>query len=77
MSDMKGWIGDVVVVESGNGRNFTWPVVGTGHCSKCGEPILWCETHGLKKCPVDIPADDESDTVSHFVTCPNAKEFRR
>lgn len=53
-------------------------------CRSCRAEIIWFETLGGKRMPVDAhsvqPEDEELDLerhVSHFATCPDAAQFRR
>ncbi len=39
-------------------------------CRSCGGPIRWTVTKEGRKMPINL------DGVSHFATCPNAKEWR-
>lgn len=62
------------------------------YCRSCGKPIIWCETEGGKRMPLD--ADHEARFVldpstdpmvgklrrtytSHFAMCPNADQHRK
>ncbi len=57
-------------------------------CKGCGREIRWEKTHAGKNHPFDakptlvlVPGDGAfvavSGHVSHFATCPNAKEFSK
>jgi len=43
-------------------------------CRGCGERIEWWETPKHKKMPMDV--DGDGNCVSHWSTCPKAKDFR-
>lgn len=53
-------------------------------CRSCGAMIVWFSTDNGKNMPVDAdtvdPDDHELDLsrhISHFATCPQAKQHRR
>lgn len=43
-----------------------------GRCSRCRAPITWYRTPNMKLMPFD-----KETLVTHWSTCPFAKEFRR
>lgn len=43
-------------------------------CKSCGAGIAWAKTANGKNCPYDVDADGVRTDVSHFSTCPNAKQ---
>jgi hypothetical protein len=45
-------------------------------CRSCAAPIYWSTTDAGKRCPFDVVAD-EPTRVSHFATCPDAKQWGR
>lgn len=45
------------------------------HCTGCNASIEWWTTPRGKKMPLDV--DEAGNVVSHFVTCPKAKDFRK
>lgn len=44
-------------------------------CKGCGAAIEWWITPSNRKMPMDV--DEKGNVLSHFSTCPNAKDFRR
>lgn len=44
------------------------------NCRGCGSRIEWWTTPKGKKMPMDV--DESGNCVSHWSTCPNAKDFR-
>lgn len=52
-------------------------------CRGCGKEIIFIPTRGGKMMPIDIETHDGGTLfdpkkhVSHFATCPMAKEFRK
>lgn len=53
-------------------------------CKKCPQMIVWLPTKSGKQMPVDAQTVRENDTmydakvhVSHFATCPAARDFRK
>lgn len=53
-------------------------------CRSCEAPIVWLKTATGKAMPVDASSVQPGDTlfvpglhVSHFATCPDAKEHRK
>lgn len=53
-------------------------------CKGCGKAIRWLRTETGKLIPVDAETVDKADEyfdrdrhVTHFITCPQAKQFRR
>lgn len=56
----------------------------TRACRSCGASIIWLKTRAGKKMPVDAASVDGLEHifeygkhVSHFSTCPNAKQHRK
>ena len=47
---------------------------GDANCRGCGAPVEWWDSPKGKKIPMDV--DPEGNCVTHFATCPKAKEFR-
>ncbi len=58
----------MIEVTTNFGAHF-WSFVNRGTCKKCGEDVLWVETHNGKMCPVDLEPDEEYVFTSHFNTC--------
>jgi len=58
---------------------------GVGKCRSCAAAIVWMPTAKGKTMPVDAETVNRGDEmydaskghVSHFATCPNAKEHRK
>ncbi len=60
-------------------------------CKSCGAEIIWATTSNGKKVPLDVKAEKRyvlygrsgetaklvNTYVTHFVTCPDAKVFRK
>lgn len=40
-------------------------------CRSCAAPVLWVDTYGGKRAPLN------ADGTSHFATCPQADQWRR
>lgn len=51
--------------------NVDWTPSNVARCKGCRRMILWVTTKAGKKMPVDQAG------TSHFVTCPEADQFRR
>lgn len=45
-------------------------------CRSCGQSVYWGFTAKGKRCPYDV-VDGEATTVSHFTTCPDAKQWSK
>jgi hypothetical protein len=69
--------GDELQVELASGGYLTVVVDNEGTCRTCGETILWCVTEKGNKMPVDIPAEEDDTSVSHFSTCCDAEYWRK
>jgi hypothetical protein len=50
--------GEVIEVSTNFGFHY-WCFVNRGTCRKCGEDVLWVETHNGKMCPVDLEPDEQ------------------
>ncbi len=46
-------------------------------CRSCGAPIKWGRTAGGVRCPYDVDEAGQKTDVSHFTTCPNAKQHSK
>lgn len=46
-------------------------------CAGCGASVSWYKTPKGASIPMDPMANDESPAISHWATCPKAKQFRR
>lgn len=46
-------------------------------CRRCRAEIEWWFTPTGGKMPFDLMPNADSPAVAHFVTCPNADDFRR
>lgn len=46
-------------------------------CNGCNAPMEFWRTPAGKNMPMDVMPDPETPAVSHFSTCPKAKEFRK
>lgn len=44
-------------------------------CRTCGAEVLWVLTPKGKRLIVDLPDDDAIRTTSHWLTCPDAREW--
>jgi hypothetical protein len=60
------------------------PGGGRGNCRSCGALIIWFKTSAGKNIPINaetvLPEDYTLELprhISHFVTCPQAGEFRK
>lgn len=69
--------GETVAVRLAGGNLIYCVYRNPGRCRSCGAVVLWVETQGGKRMPVDYPPDESSLVESHFATCPQAKEWRR
>jgi hypothetical protein len=69
--------GESVLVTIRGTFSVLWTVTGSGTCRSCQAPVLWCRTTSGNLSPVDVPRRAGIETVSHFSTCPNAKQWRR
>ena len=70
-------IGEAITVKTDSKRRYLWEITGYGTCRSCGADLYWCVTQNGKKIPVDVPAGQETITVSHFATCPNSDTWRK
>jgi hypothetical protein len=53
---------------------------GTSKCRSCSAPVEWWKTTNGSNIPFDPPkvaGDMREEAISHFATCPNAKEHRK
>ena len=48
-----------------------------GTCSGCQAPIEWWNTPTKSRIPMNPMPSGESEAVSHFATCPKAKDFKK
>ena len=46
------------------------------HCRSCGAPVWWGRTAKGKACPLDVQSGERT-AVSHFSTCPQAKDWTK
>ena len=46
-------------------------------CTSCGAPIKWALTATGARCPYDVNEAGQKTDVSHFRTCPNAKQHSK
>ena len=46
-------------------------------CGTCATPIYFSYTEAGKRCPYDLDADGLPTRVSHFTTCPQARQWSR
>lgn len=50
-------------------------------CRSCGADMLWAQTPNGNSVPLSVASIETRDgkryALSHFVDCPNAKEWRR
>lgn len=46
------------------------------HCRSCGAPIWWGKTPAGKRNPFDVQGDART-AVTHFSTCPQAKDWSK
>lgn len=46
-------------------------------CKSCGREIVWGTTEAGKRCPYDADECGHATAVSHFTTCPNAKQHSK
>ena len=53
-------------------------VSGDGQCRSCDGFVIWVRTPAFKSMPVDPRPDPKTGVyVSHFTTCPEAKQWRK
>lgn len=46
------------------------------HCRSCGALVWWGKTGKGKPCPFDV-VDGARTAISHFSTCPDAKQWSK
>lgn len=46
-------------------------------CRGCDSEVEWYTTPRGNKLPFNLMQNGDSPAIAHFVTCPNAEEFRR
>jgi len=44
-------------------------------CRSCGRKIYWSLTERGRRCPYDVGEQGEATRISHFATCPQAREW--
>jgi hypothetical protein len=53
-------------------------------CKGCNAPIIWMDTEGKRRIPVDfeerfvgVKSFNNKTMIAHFATCPKAAKFRK